>query len=420
MAISAPKNKFCKALKHLALGLLLACVGCGPKADPPLRITTGDSGPGLIPHRQILAKLEASRPGLRLQLEPVSGGDYYTRLLTELASDTPPDILQIGDDALGMFASRGCLLELPEPPANQFFPTLVAPGRSSGKLYALPKDYSTLAVYLNARLFREAGLAVPNGAWSLEEMLLLSRRLTTEKQFGVVLPGVKGATLEWLTMLYGGSLFDAEHETYLGAIDGPASRKALALMQSLYRDKITPLPSELGSYTGGIVDFEEGRAAMKIGGHWHLAALRDNPAVDLVVIRLPSYQGRRTNLLHWAGLAVASRSQRRSEALEVLQAYCGPTGSEAFSKWALPAVPAVAASSGLSQDPLEKVWLDELDHVKPRAYQADPFWAQVGGPAVSRLHEAVVVESGLDIERWSAQVASQAQALRVQRQRELP
>jgi multiple sugar transport system substrate-binding protein len=340
--------------------------------------------------------------------------------LTELASDSPPDILQIGDDALGMFASRGCLVELPEPPANQFFPSLLAPGRSNGKLYALPKDYSTLAVYLNARLFREVGLPLPSADWSLEEMLVLSRRLTTQKQYGVVLPGVKGATLEWLTMLYGGTLFDAERGTYTGALDGPASRKAMLLLQSLYRDKLTPLPSELGSYQGGIVDFEEGRAAMKIGGHWHLAALRENPRVELVVIRLPSYRGRRANLLHWAGLAVASRSQQRAQALEVLQTYCGPTGSAAFSKWALPAVPAVAESSGLNQDPLEKVWLDELEHVKPRAYQVDPFWAQVGGPALSRLHEAIVVESDLDIDQWSSQVASQADELRLQRRQELP
>jgi multiple sugar transport system substrate-binding protein len=319
--------------KVLLLAVLLSTLsGCGPEVDPPLRIATGDSGPGLIPHRQILAKLEASQPGLRLQLEPVSGGDYYTRLLTELASDSPPDILQIGDDALGMFASRGCLVELPEPPANQFFPSLLAPGRSNGKLYALPKDYSTLAVYLNARLFREAGLPLPSADWSLEEMLALSRRLTTQKQYGVVLPGVKGATLEWLTMLYGGTLFDTERGTYTGALDGPASRKAMLLLQSLYRDKLTPLPSELGSYQGGIVDFEEGRAAMKIGGHWHLAALRENPRVELMVIRLPSYRGRRANLLHWAGLAVASRSQQRAQALKVLQTYCGPTGSAAFSK----------------------------------------------------------------------------------------
>jgi hypothetical protein len=80
----------------------------------------------------------------------------------------------------------------------------------------------------------------------------------------------------------------------------------------------------------------------------------------------------------------------------------------------------VAESSGLNQDPLEQVWLDELEHVKPRAYQADPFWAQVGGPALSRLHEAIVVESDLDIDQWSTQVASQADELRLQRQRELP
>lgn len=404
---------------HLCRAILLLLVGCNPPEEGPFRIATGDSGPGLVPHRQILAQLQSRYPEQRLRLEPISGGDYYTRLLTQLASGSTPDLMQIGDDAVGLFARRECLAPLPEPDSGAYYPALLEPGRVDGKLYALPKDYTTLAVYINLRLFREGGVSPPAGNWDLDEFLRLARLLTRGQQCGLVLPAVRGATLEWLTMLLGGQLFDPERQAYSGALDGPACIEAMALLASLYDEGVTPLPGELGSYQGGITDFEDGRAAMKVGGHWELASLRSNPRVELAVFPLPAHRGRRVNLLHWAGLAAAVHSPHREKAIEILQAYSGPLGSRAFAGWALPASPAIAEETGLTSDPLEKVWLDELMFVRPRAYTLDPFWSQVGAPAVTRLHEAIVVDPDLDIRAFAARVAAEADSLRRQRQKEL-
>ena len=75
-----------------------------------LRVGTGDSGEGLNPHQEIIAEFEKQNPDILVQLEAVAGNDYYTRLLTQIAAGDAPDIIQIGDDAVPMFVSKGGFL----------------------------------------------------------------------------------------------------------------------------------------------------------------------------------------------------------------------------------------------------------------------------------------------------------------------
>ena len=77
-----------------------------------LRVGTGDSGEGLTPHQEIISRFEKANPDILVQLEAVSGSDYYTRLLTQIAAKRPPDIMQIGDDAVPMFVDKGALTAL--------------------------------------------------------------------------------------------------------------------------------------------------------------------------------------------------------------------------------------------------------------------------------------------------------------------
>jgi len=81
-------------------------------AKTVLRVGTGDSGEGLTPHLKIIEMFEAENPDIQVQLEPVGSGDYYARILTQIAAGDPPDLLQIGDDAVPMFVDKGAFLPL--------------------------------------------------------------------------------------------------------------------------------------------------------------------------------------------------------------------------------------------------------------------------------------------------------------------
>ena len=125
-----------------------------------IRAGTGDGGDGLTPHQQIIQTYEDKNPSIIVQLEPVSGRDYYARLLTQLAAKAAPDIMQVGDDAVPSFVSKGAFVPLDDyMTATQFDPSiylpgLLDPGKIDGKQYLLPKDYSPLGGLLQQKALR--------------------------------------------------------------------------------------------------------------------------------------------------------------------------------------------------------------------------------------------------------------------------
>ena len=133
------------SLVAIVLSLVLsACITAAPStptaADSTIviRAGTGDGGDGLTPHQQIIQNFEDENPNVIVQLEPVSGRDYYARLLTQLSAKAAPDIMQIGDDAVPSFVSKNAFVPLDAYltginfDASIYLPGLLDPGKIDG------------------------------------------------------------------------------------------------------------------------------------------------------------------------------------------------------------------------------------------------------------------------------------------------
>jgi ABC-type glycerol-3-phosphate transport system substrate-binding protein len=160
----------------------------GEGAKVVIRVGSGDSGEGLNPHQEIIANFEKENPDIIVQLEAVAGNDYYTRLLTQIAAGDAPDIMQIGDDAVPMFVSKGAFLPLDDfingtypLDTSVYMPGLLVPGQYQGKQYFLTKDFSTLAVYYNKKIFDQYKVAYPTDDWTWQDFLDTAQKLTIDE-----------------------------------------------------------------------------------------------------------------------------------------------------------------------------------------------------------------------------------------------
>ena len=70
----------------------------------------------------------------------------------------------------------------------------------------------------------------------------------------------------------------------------------------------------------------------------------------------------------------------------------------------------VADSSGLAADPIEGVWINELNYLVPRAYVFTPYWGQTADPALRTVLESVILDPEADVAGLLATAAQQAQA----------
>ncbi len=431
----------------LALALVGAlALGCAPAADGTgfvqtvvvtptptprpegavtvLRVGTGDFGAGLEPHSQIIQQFEAENPDIQVQLEPVGSGDYYARILTQIAAGDPPDLLQIGDDAVPMFVERGALLPLDdfiegaEYPLDLaiYLPGMLTPGRRDGVQYMLPKDYSPMAVYYNKRLFDEAGVPYPQEGWSWDEFLETAQALTVRDadgnvtQWGVQLPAAWTTGFEAWVAQAGGRLISEDGSQFAGFMDSPEVQEAVQFYADLYNEyQVAPPPADMNAFGGGNSEFDSGTAAMRIFGRWPQAGMLENPAIDLGIVGLPA-GAERANVLFWSGFGISTLSENPEAAWRFMRYYVGEPGARIWKDWALPAVASVAEESGLNTDPIEGPWLAELNHLAARAYVATPFWGQTADPALRRVLESVILDPEADVAALLAAAAQDAQA----------
>ena len=417
------------SLVAIMLSLLLsACVANAPSTPPAadstivIRAGTGDGGDGLTPHQQIIQNFEDQNPNVIVQLEPVSGRDYYARLLTQLAAKAAPDIMQIGDDAVPSFVSKNAFVPLDtylkginfDP--SIYLPGLLDPGKINGVQYLLPKDYSPLAVYYNKTLFDAASVPYPVEGWTWEDLLATAQKLTVKDasgnvtQWGIQLPAAWTTGFEYWVAAAGGSLISADGKTFTGVMDSPEVARAVQFYADLYNKyQVAPPPADMNAFGGGNSEFANGKAAMMIFGRWPQGGFKTNPNISLGVVAPPQDKVR-ANILFWGGFGIATSSLQPETAFKYLSFVSGEPGAQVWKDWALPAVKSVADSSGLSADPIEGVWIGELNHLVPRAYTFTPYWNETADPALRKVLESVIIDPNADVQALLAQAATEAQA----------
>ncbi len=419
-----------KKVLTLFIVSLFILSACAPKATPTpeaeglavIRVGTGDSGEGLAPHQTIIQNFEAGNSDIIVQLEPVAGSDYYARLLTQLSAKAAPDVMQVGDDAVPSFVEKGAFIPLNDyMTTNAFDPTiylpgLLEPGQVNGQQYLLPKDYSPLAVYYNKTIFDEAGIPYPEEGWTWDDMLDIALDLTQDTDgdgkidiYGIQLPASWTTGFEYWVAAAGGSLISNNGKNFVGYMDSPETIRAVQFYADLYNKyRVAPPPADLNSWGGGNTEFANGKAAMYLFGRWPQAGFLENPNIDLGLVAPPQDKVR-ANVLFWGGFGIASTSQRPTAAYTFLSYYTGEGGAEVWKDWALPAVKSVAESSGLSTDPIEGVWINELNHLAPRAYTFTKYWNEAADPALRKALETVILDKFADVTAVMTNAAQEAQ-----------
>lgn len=423
--LAATRSRF--ALLIGALLLSVSSAAFAQDAKIVLRVGTGDSGEGLNPHQEIIAMFEEENPDILVQLEAVAGRDYYARLLTQVAADAAPDVMQIGDDAVPQFVEAGAILPLDEFIGSSeypldtsiYLPGLLVPGQYRGKQYFLPKDYSPLAVYYNKRVFDRFGVPYPQDGWTWDDFLATAQALTRDTDgdgqtdvWGIQLPATWTSGFEYWVGAAGGKLISDDGTTFEGYMNSPETVRAVKFYADLYHVyQVAPPPADFSLFGGGNAEFDNGQAAMRIFGRWPQSGMLKNPNIDLGVVSPPADK-QQASVLFWGGFGISTTTDHPEAAWRFLRFYTSAKAAEVWKDWALPTVASVAESSGLTEDPIERVWLDQLNYLAPRAYLSNPlYWGQAGDPALRTALETVLIDPSADVQAVMDQAAQEAQEL---------
>src|SRR5690606_6887181 len=290
-------------LKALAASTIAAALPA--YAQKPVELTfyypVAVGGPVTKTIDQMAADFEKENPGIKVK--PVYSGTYQesiVKALTAFKSGQPPHVAVLLSTDMFTLIDEDAIVPI-DGLANSaddkqwlggFFDSFMMNSRTGGKTWGVPFQRSTIVLYWNKDLFRQAGLDPDKGPANWDQMVEFAKKLTKTDasgnvtQWGVKIPssGFPYWLFQGLTTPNGALLMnEAGTETYF---DKPEVIEALQYWVDLSaKHKVMP---------GGVIewgttpkDFFEKKAAMIWTTTGNLTNIRTNAGFPFGVAMLP-------------------------------------------------------------------------------------------------------------------------------------
>jgi multiple sugar transport system substrate-binding protein len=352
-----------------------------PAAQPvTIRASMWESADALEPYNKAKEAFEKAYPNIKVQLESVPQ-DYGTKLLTQFAAGTAPDVFQLGDGDVAKYVSKGVAEDL-EPfmaadkiDKSMFFEGVFNVGVVNGKTYLLTKDFSPLVLYYNKDMFKQANVAEPKDGWTWTDFANTAKKLTVRNgdkvtQWGVQLPDNWGDYL-WtrgfsiFAYQNGADFLSQDGKTATGYLNSDAMKEAVQFYVDLVKkDKVAPDMATLKAASNNADLFINGKAAMLITGRWPIKDYQKNTKLNFGTAPLPQNK-KAANAICWAGFAMYSKGQHKDAAWQWLKYIAAGDGAKEFANYALTAVKSIADAQGLTKDPQNAPIMAGLNLVIP-------------------------------------------------------
>ncbi len=264
--------------------------------------------------------------GIKAVYDPGVNQGYFEKLQTELAADNAPDIFWVGGANTADFVATGKIADL-KPMIDgdkdfklaDFYEAPMKELTRDGKVYGLPRDISTLAVYYNEDMFKAAGLQTPKeltaaGTWDWAALANAATKLTNadKKQYGVTWGNWWGPN-GWFIYSAGGNFYNAD-KTGCG-LDTPATAEGATAALALLKNAPEGDADGEALFTGGQV-------GMLWSGRWSTPGFRSGAKFKWDVAEMPKGKTNST-WLFW-GPYLMSNKANASAGWEVLKVLTSP------------------------------------------------------------------------------------------------
>lgn len=303
--------------------------------------------------KQTLDEFEKKYPNIKVKHEVISD-QYMDVIKTRLIGGEGPDVFYLDAFEAPAMIETGVLEPLDDYVTDDFDiddfekPLLDAFKGPDGKIYGFPKDYSTLALFYNKKMFAEAGLDVPK-TW--DELREAAKKLTKGTEvygFGVA-PEL--ARLYYIAESKGGKVVTDNKASF-------ADPKVVEALQPIVdmrlKDKSAAQPNEVGAGWGGEM-FGQQKAAMVIEGNWAIPFLQETfPNTEFGTAEVPTIDGKKGTMAYTVAYVMNKDSQKKEAAWKLISFLTGKEGMKIWTSkgFALPTRKSIASELGYDKDEL--------------------------------------------------------------------
>ena len=332
-------------------------------------------------------EFEQANENVTIKYEVQEWNGIQDKLTTALASQEPPDVIELGNTQAPSFAEEKVLTDLSGDVADlngdQWLDSLKASGEWDGKQYSAPFYAANRMVIYRTDLFEQAGITAPPTSreeW-LDAIAKLEAKHGKDPQFQpLYLAGQNWYTL--LSFIYdeGGDIAEKNGTEFTATLDSDEAKAGLEFYKQLVEASGTTAPKdndEQNPEQAGI--FGQGKVAMMIGLPWEVdTATKDAPDLKskISAFPIPSKNPGETAPVFQGGsnLAIPVNSANPDLAKEYLKLLLSDKYQTMLAEAGM--VPGASTDlSALDKNPVSKAMADASQN--GRAVPATPTWATI-------------------------------------------
>lgn len=286
------------------------------------------------------AKYTESHPNVVINTRMAPWSEYWTKLEAGATGSAAPDIITMNVLHVEEYASAGILMDLTEAEAKsdlhatENFPAPLLNGYIvDGKLYGIPKDFDTNAIFYNKELFDAAGVEYPKDGMTFEEFRALCEELKDKLPEGAYPTAINrnsGQTTYQATIYANGGYVLNEDNTKSGW-DDPKTIGGVQPWLDLVLDGLSPTLEQM-SDTDPDSMFQGGHLAMYLSGNYMITDYNKTLEGKYGIAQRPSFNGKHTDIINGLAYSVSANTQYPQEALDFVLWLGGKEAQEIAGK----------------------------------------------------------------------------------------
>lgn len=296
--------------------------------------------------------------------------DYYTKMTTQIAAGTGPDIGLIAESYMPQAIDKGIALDITEymdriNMDEYFDATFYNAAYQDGKFYGLPGSIYFMLMYYNKNLFEEKGVEMPSLDWNnsttfeevLEKSAVLSGGEGANKTYGFN-GGPYMAFIGMYSLSNGGNnVFDAEGNATLTS---PESLAVYKWFDDMMQNKYMPRPSDT-TVISAFDMFATGKIGMLVDGSWSLSTLYNYDELNIGIAPVPSGNGKAHSAMYVDSFLVYKGTKNVEASFDALNAMISQEGWNALAQTAFGGIPVNRAAFEANRDKFLPAGMDATD-----------------------------------------------------------
>lgn len=263
--------------------------------------------------KSVIAKFEQANPSIKVKFEPLEYGSFWTKLNTQFAGGTAPDVMgmQFQQATLGTSGQLAPLGDAVGDDLSKMPDTLAKVGQADDNgtvsQFALPWRFVGSCLYGNLTAMEKAGISTPS-TWSLDDFVAAAKEMTGGSNYGTAAPS--GSMTVPIASSFGAAPVSADGKT--ATYNSDSMIAAMTFMRDLvYVHKVAPKPSDVSTQKD---PFATGSIMMRFQGSWNIPVYRKIKDFDWDILPNPNGNQPAKNYAGPDMIAVYAKSKAKQAA----------------------------------------------------------------------------------------------------------